>query len=88
MGKRSGAHFYPAITLTYYRLGKVAPTDAVFYSFFQFIGGIARVGVALNMEVNSDVVCSHHFRTCWAIQIGAIMKPSEKPDLRMQLQRK
>lgn len=46
MGKRSGAHFNPAITLTYFRLGKVAPLDALFYILFQFLGGIFGVCVA------------------------------------------
>jgi aquaporin Z len=44
-GKRSGAHVNPAVTLTFFRLGKVAPFDALFYILAQFIGGI--VGVAL-----------------------------------------
>jgi aquaporin Z len=38
-GKRSGAHFNPATTLTFYRLGKVAPTDALGYVTAQFVGG-------------------------------------------------
>ena len=46
MGKRSGAHFNPAVTLTYLRLGKIGLCDAVFYVVFQFIGGIAGVAVA------------------------------------------
>jgi aquaporin Z len=46
MGKRSGAHFNPAITLTYLRLGKIGLWDAVFYVLFQFIGGIFGVAVA------------------------------------------
>jgi aquaporin Z len=44
-GKQSGAHLNPAVTLTFFRLGKVAPWDAVFYVFAQFVGGVA--GVAL-----------------------------------------
>jgi len=44
-GKQSGAHMNPAVTLTFFRLGKVAPWDAIFYIPAQFIGGIA--GVAL-----------------------------------------
>lgn len=46
MGKRSGAHFNPAITLTYFRLGKIYKLDAGFYVVFQFIGGICGVGLS------------------------------------------
>ena len=46
LGKRSGAHFNPAVTLTFLRLGKVEPWDAAFYTLFQFIGSIAGVLVA------------------------------------------
>jgi aquaporin Z len=45
-GKLSGAHFNPAITLTYLRLGKIGPRDALFYVLFQFLGGVAGVGVS------------------------------------------
>jgi len=40
-GKRSGAHMNPSTTLTFYRLGRVEPWDAVFYVAAQFAGGIA-----------------------------------------------
>ena len=43
LGKRSGAHFNPAVTLTFWRLGKVKNWDSLFYVVFQFIGGIAGV---------------------------------------------
>jgi aquaporin Z len=46
MGKRSGAHFNPAITLSYFRLGKIARWDAMFYVLFQFIGGVFGVAVS------------------------------------------
>lgn len=46
MGKRSGAHFNPAITLTYLRLGKIAPWDAAFYVAGQFAGGMFGVGLS------------------------------------------
>ncbi len=46
MGKASGAHFNPAITLTYLRLGKIAPWDAALYIVGQFAGGVAGVGVS------------------------------------------
>ena len=37
-GKQSGAHFNPSVTLTFWRLGKVATWDAVFYVAAQFAG--------------------------------------------------
>jgi aquaporin Z len=42
-GKQSGAHINPATTLTFWRLGKVAGWDAVFYAAAQFAGGLAGV---------------------------------------------
>lgn len=46
-GKRSGAHFNPAVTLAFYRLGKLAAWDAFFYVLAQFVGGL--LGVFLVM---------------------------------------
>jgi aquaporin Z len=43
LGKRSGAHFNPAVTLTFFRLGKVDAGDAVFYIVAQFAGGITGI---------------------------------------------
>jgi aquaporin Z len=45
-GKRSGAHINPAVTLTFLRLGKVEPADALFYIVAQFAGGITGVLIA------------------------------------------
>ena len=45
-GKQSGAHFNPAVTLTFWRLGKVKSADAVFYVIAQFVGGITGVLLA------------------------------------------
>lgn len=42
-GRRSGAHINPAVTLTFLRLGKVAPWDACFYIVAQILGGTAGV---------------------------------------------
>jgi catechol 2,3-dioxygenase-like lactoylglutathione lyase family enzyme/glycerol uptake facilitator-like aquaporin len=42
-GKQSGAHFNPAVTLTFFRLGKVKFWDAAFYMASQFAGGLAGV---------------------------------------------
>jgi aquaporin Z len=56
-GKQSGAHLNPAVTLTFYRLGKIAQWDAVFYVLAQFCGAIAGVGFSallLGRPVLSD----------------------------------
>ena len=45
-GKQSGGHFNPAITLTFYRLGKVEFWDAWFYVIAQFLGAISGVCLA------------------------------------------
>ena len=42
-GARSGAHMNPAVTWTFFRLGKVKSWDALFYPIFQTLGGIAGV---------------------------------------------
>lgn len=39
-GRRSGAHSNPAVTLTFLRLGRIAPRDAAGYIAAQFTGGI------------------------------------------------
>lgn len=45
-GQQSGAHLNPALTVTFLRLGKVAPWDAVFYIMAQFTGGLLGVLIA------------------------------------------
>lgn len=42
-GQQSGAHYNPAVTLAFLRLGKMRPWDAFFYIGSQFIGGLAGV---------------------------------------------
>lgn len=49
LGKRSGAHINPSVTLAYLRLGKVKPGDAAFYTLFQFLGAIVGVLVAATL---------------------------------------
>jgi aquaporin Z len=51
-GKQSGAHINPATTLTFWRLGKVAGWDAVFYATAHFAGGLA--GVLLVAAIFGD----------------------------------
>lgn len=45
-GKQSGAHMNPAMTLTFFRLGKMEPWDAFFYVIAQFVGGVSGVVIA------------------------------------------
>lgn len=50
-GKRSGAHLNPAVTLTFWALGKVAGVDAVGYVLAQFVGGtIGLIGAAFALQ--------------------------------------
>ena len=46
LGLGGNAHLNPAVTLTFWRLGKVKGWDALFYIAAQFIGGVAGVGIA------------------------------------------
>jgi aquaporin Z len=48
-GRRSGAHMNPALTLTFLRLGKIAPWDAMFYVAAQFLGGVSGMVVAATL---------------------------------------
>ena len=47
-GKRSGAHLNPAVTVTFFRLGKITGGDALCYVAAQFIGGT--VGLWLSAQ--------------------------------------
>lgn len=56
-GRRSGAHFNPATTWTFFRLHKVHALDAVFYTVAQFAGavlGVAASRLLLSAERLSD----------------------------------
>lgn len=53
-GQRSGAHINPAVTLTFLRLGKVEPVDALLYIVAQFAGGV--VGVLLASLLLGDLL--------------------------------
>lgn len=48
-GRRSGAHFNPSVTFTFYRLGKVSRTDAVGYVTAQFAGGVLGIAGAAGL---------------------------------------
>src|SRR5215813_2850566 len=53
-GQRSGAHFNPAVTFTFFRLSKVDFWDAAFYGTAQFIGGL--LGVVLSALILGKLV--------------------------------
>ncbi|MBI4003119.1 MAG: aquaporin [Nitrospira defluvii] len=58
-GKRSGAHVNPAVTLTFYRLGKIEGIDACCYVVAQFIGGALGLwlaSMAIGMAVQHPTV--------------------------------
>ena len=59
-GQRSGAHFNPAVTLAFYRLGKVAPRDALGYIVAQFLGGA--LGVMLSGAVLGRLLAHERVR--------------------------
>jgi aquaporin Z len=60
-GKRSGAHINPSITLTFLRLGKIQPWDALFYACAQFVGAATAVAVVTRLLGNklSDPTVSY-----------------------------
>lgn len=49
LGKRTGGHFNPAVTCTFYFLGKVSGWDAVLYGAAQFAGGACGVSLAARL---------------------------------------
>jgi aquaporin Z len=46
MGRRSGAHFNPALTIAYFSIGRMHRLDAFWYLVAQFLGGIGGVALA------------------------------------------
>lgn len=58
-GKQSGAHLNPAVTLTFFRLGKIEGSDALFYILAQSVGGVLGIvasAVALGMAIEHPAV--------------------------------
>lgn len=49
IGKRSGAHFNPAVTLSFLRLGRIRGSDAIAYTLFQCLGAILGVWLARSL---------------------------------------
>jgi len=53
-GRRSGAHINPAVTLAFWRLGKIANRDAAFYVLAQFAGACA--GILLSWLILGELL--------------------------------
>ena len=64
-GQRSGAHFNPAVTLTFFRLGKVAGLDAFFYVLAQAAGGLA--GLVLVGTASRGLIADPSIR--WVVTV-------------------
>lgn len=45
LGQRSGGHINPAVSLTFWMLGKMGGRDLALYSLAQFLGGLAGAGL-------------------------------------------
>ena len=58
-GKRSGAHLNPAVTVTFFRLGKIQGLDAFCYVLAQFVGGLIGLlvaAIAIGMAIEHPAV--------------------------------
>jgi len=81
LGKRSGAHLNPATTFTFFRLKKIEPIDAAFYTLFQFAGGITGVMLArvafgerlAHPSVNYVVTRPGRYGELWAFVAEALI---------------
>ncbi|MBD2309317.1 aquaporin [Chroococcidiopsis sp. FACHB-1243] len=58
LGKRSGGHLNPSVTLGFWLMKKISTRDALAYAFMQFIG--AAIGAALVLLLWSDFARSVH----------------------------
>jgi aquaporin Z len=78
-GKRSGAHFNPAVTLGFWQLGRIGTADALWYALAQFAGGlVAGVGLHRALAPWFGHPRIHHNTTQplagahgWAVALGA-----------------
>ena len=78
-GKRSGAHFNPAVTLGFWQLGHIRTADAVWYVLAQFVGAlVAGVGMRWLLAPWFDHHRIHYNTTQpieapygWALALGA-----------------
>jgi aquaporin Z len=80
-GKRSGAHFNPAVTLGFWQLGHIRTADALWYGLAQFTGAlVAGFGMFWLLKPWFGHSAIHHNTTQppdgahgWAVALGAEM---------------
>ncbi len=72
-GRQSGAHFNPAVTFTFYRLGKVQQWDAAFYVAAQFAGAIGGVALANCLLRGAPASVSVHYAVTAPGVYGALV---------------
>ncbi len=85
LGKRSGAHFNPAVTFTFFRLGRVQSWDAAFYSrsSSRRRGGRAAVGLDTRASGSSGLPVNPYVATrpgnrawvAFAAEVGDLLRP-------------
>jgi aquaporin Z len=66
-GQRSGAHYNPAVTLTFFRLGKVSRSDLFGYVTAQFLGGAIGMGAA-SLLLGAGLAHVHYVTTSPGMQ--------------------
>ncbi|HRH59664.1 MAG TPA: aquaporin [Chitinophagaceae bacterium] len=57
----SGSHINPAVTFTFWRLGKMCPFDAMFYIIFQIAGGMLAVYIIAALLGNAVSEAPVHY---------------------------
>lgn len=78
-GKRSGAHFNPAVTLGFWQLGYIAAADALWYALAQFAGALV-AGIHLiwllkpwfgHPDIHYNTTVPIEAAHGWALALGA-----------------
>ena len=78
-GKRSGAHFNPAVTLGFWQLGYIATADALWYVLAQFAGALV-AGTGLfwllkpwfaHPDIHDNTTVPIEAANGWALALGA-----------------
>ena len=73
MGQRSGGHINPAVSLTFWMLGKMGGRDMTLYATAQFLGGLAGAGVVKSLwgEWATSVNAGVTMPAPWISPLGA-----------------